>query len=158
MSNIAFSSPIPEKPTQFEQDIDHLIKQLEEEVGRLKQKHEDDPRTGISWINNENQGIPLFIQLANELLETYSYKLKENEPKNIKEAYEYLAQPADNKVSDNKNLAIELAEWITDCKKELVLAITTGKWKQVVNEIKNLKSRTQDFKHPKQPDFFKRLD
>ncbi|WP_373528390.1 hypothetical protein [Nostoc sp.] len=156
MSNPAFRSPLPEKPTQFEKDINELVEQLKAEVDRTYQYYTKVyPLQGLSWIyGTENQGMSLFISKANEILEKYSCNLKEDEPKNIHEAYQHFAQQANNKYSDTKNLATELAKWIHDCNRELGLVPKTGDLKLALTEIESLKNRLSDFKNLRQTRIF----
>jgi hypothetical protein len=150
MSNPAFRRPLPEKPTQFEQDIEHLVQTLKNTVTEIynkvmKMSNNDLP---YSWIyGTENQGMSLFISKADEILEKYSCNLKEDEPKNIYDAYQYLAQQANNKYSYKKKLAIELAKWIHDCDIKLTSFTMTGDFKAALTEIGSLKSRLSDFKY-----------
>ncbi|WP_157087474.1 hypothetical protein [Anabaena sp. CA = ATCC 33047] len=146
MFNNPFSIPSREEPTQFEKDIDNLVETLKNKVTVIYDNHSHS--LGVSWIyGTENQGMVLFISKADEILEKYSCNLKENEPKNIYDAYQYLAQQVNNKYSDKKNLAIELAKWIHDCDRELRLVPRTGDLKLALTEIDSLKSRLSDFKH-----------
>lgn len=145
MFNNPFTSPVPEKPTQFEQDIEHLVQALKNQVTEVYEKNYQ--YLGAWIYGPENQRMSLFISKADEILEKYSCNLKEDEPKNIYEADQYLAQQANTKYSDKKNLAIELAKYIHNCNRELGLVQRTGDLKPALTEIGSLKSRLSDFKH-----------
>ncbi|WP_066426282.1 hypothetical protein [Anabaena sp. 4-3] len=140
-----FSIPSREE-TQFEKDINQLVQTLKNKVTDVYNKPYE--CLGVSWIyGTENQGMSLFISKADEILEKYSCNLKEDEPKNIDNAYQYLAQQANTKYSDKKYLAIELAKWIHDCNRELGSVPMTGDLEPALTEIDSLKSRLSDFKH-----------
>ncbi|MEH2145712.1 hypothetical protein [Nostoc sp.] len=71
--------------------------------------------------------------------------MKEREPKNIKEAYEYLKQQENNNYSNYKNLAVEIAKWICETKS----VSERENLDEVLSEIESLKTRLRDFKDRK---------
>ncbi|MBG1262515.1 hypothetical protein [Nostoc commune] len=143
-----FSLPLPEPPTPFELDINNLVEKLKVEVRDIYRRYKLSSYIGLWWIygnNSENQEMFLFEKFADPIVRKYSHSLKEREPKNIKEAYEYLKQQENNNYSNYKNLAVEVVQWIYD-----TISISEREnLDEVLREIESLKIRLCDFKDRK---------
>ncbi|MBS9393266.1 MAG: hypothetical protein HEQ29_08970 [Dolichospermum sp. LBC05a] len=155
------NSPVPEKETQFQQDVNELVQTLKNKVTEISNKKDPSSWMGM-WIYGsyeegklqpENQEMLLFQNYADLLLEKYSHKLTETEPKSISEAYQYIREQGQMNYRKNKKLALELAIWIYDVQQVSV----NGTLNNVLEEIDILKNRLSDFKdfQPFKPNFFK---